>query len=441
MTALYGFLEEYWTLEINVELLIPVFMLARRLPRRPHHAARIVCVAAFYLALSFGSIALGLSEALNMVNMFLLFSAMLVVLTATIKFVYQVSVWPALFCATAGYTLQNLASGATVLIRILITGSVNTMLDDPLRIVVDLATYTTVYVVGYLVFVRPLSENGLLGVSNKAMLLMLAVVAVAIIGFDVLLKDIASAGIGYTRLVLLRLLFLGICIFVLFVEYELLFAQKASEDKALAEALLDERERQYQLSRSQIDSINIKCHDIRSQIHALARSETEVDRDALDDIAREVNVYEAMYETGDEALDTILTERALACGNEGITFAVIADGSALGFMAPADVYALFGSALENAIEAVRLVEDPEERTIALNIQRRGGMVAISIENRCAREPEFRDDLPVSTKEGAGGHGLGARSIRATVERYGGSMHMGARDGVFYLNILLPMPER
>ena len=437
MTALYGFLEKYWTFEVNLELLIPVFMLACRLPPRSHHRARLLCVAAFYLVLSFGFIALELYE---LMGMFLIFASLLVVLMLTVLFVYQVSIWPALFCATAGYTLQNLASGISVLVRVLATGSGTTQLEDPLRIIVDVAIFSSVYIVGYLVFVRPLDQNGLLGVSNKAMLLMLAVVAVVIIGFDILLKEVAADGIGYSHLVLLRLLFLGICVFVLFVEYELLFAQKASEDKALAEALLDERERQYQLSRSQIDSINIKCHDIRSQIHALARSDAEVDRDALDDIAREVNVYEAMYETGDEALDTILTERALACGNEGIAFAVIADGSALGFMAPADVYALFGSALENAIEAVRLVEDPEERIITLNIQRRGGMAAISIENRCAREPEFRDGLPVSTKEGAGGHGLGARSIRTTVERYGGSMHMGAQDGVFYLNILLPVPE-
>ena len=35
------------------------------------------------------------------------------------------------------------------------------------------------------------------------------------------------------------------------------------------------------------------------------------------------------------------------------------------------------------------------------------------------------------------HGFGVRSMRGTVERYGGTLHVGTNDGVFYLNALLP----
>ena len=49
----------------------------------------------------------------------------------------------------------------------------------------------------------------------------------------------------------------------------------------------------------------------------------------LGDIAREVDVYDSTVRTGNEALDTILTEKSLMCSGEGIVLTVIANGAAL----------------------------------------------------------------------------------------------------------------
>ena len=106
-------------------------------------------------------------------------------------------------------------------------------------------------------------------------------------------------------------------------------------------------------------------------------------------------------------------------------------------MAPSDIYSFFGNALDNAIEATRTIEDPERRNISLNVARRGAMVAVSVENFYATEPQFDGDLPRSTKGDDANHGFGVRSMRSTVERYGGTLHVGTNDGVFYLNALLP----
>lgn len=69
-----------------------------------------------------------------------------------------------------------------------------------------------------------------------------------------------------------------------------------------------ERERQYRLSRENIDAINIKCHGLRHQIRQLAGGGTAVASEALNDIAREADVYDSAVHTGSEALDTILME-------------------------------------------------------------------------------------------------------------------------------------
>ena len=195
------------------------------------------------------------------------------------------------------------------------------------------------------------------------------------------------------------------------------------------------------LSRGNIEAINIKCHDIRHQIRRLANEGAVVDGSVLADIEREVNVYDSVVETGNEALDTILTEKSLMCSGEEIVLTVMADGAALGFMAPADIYALFGNALDNAIEAVRQVEDPERRTITLSVRQAGKMVAVNVENYFAAAPRFSaDGLPQTSKTDEDNHGFGTRSMRAIAQRYGGSMHAGTQDGVFYLNVLLAMPE-
>lgn len=151
-------------------------------------------------------------------------------------------------------------------------------------------------------------------------------------------------------------------------------------------------------------------------------------------------MYDSVVETGNEALDTILTEKSLACSNEDIVLSCIADGGALDFMSPSDIYSFFGNALDNAIEAVRQVSDPERRNITLNVARRGKMVAVSIENFYELMPKFQDGMPTTTKANKANHGFGVKSMQATCARYSGMLHMGAKDGVFYLNALLAGPQ-
>lgn len=296
-----------------------------------------------------------------------------------------------------------------------------------------------IYVIAYFTFMRRLDRNGLMSTEDKSMLLMFVVVVVVIIGFDIVIKGLVWDGVKFVHLINLRLIHPLTCTFVLFAEYEILYARRMSDEKAETERILAERERQYRLSRENIEAINIKCHDIRHQIRHFADKGEVVNETVLADIAHEVNVYDSVIETGNEALDTILTEKSLACSNENIVLSCIADGAALDFMSPSDIYSLFGNALDNAIEAVRQIDDPERRTISLNVVRRGGMVAVNVENYYARMPHFRDGVPLSTKGDALNHGFGTKSMTCIVERNGGTLHMGTKDGVFFLNALLPRP--
>lgn len=442
MNAIFDFFNTYWSLEILIQLAIPILMLCHSLPRRTLSAIRTILVATTLVAICVIPLATGLITGLNVIQSFFVFSALLLLFVAVILFVFDVSVWTALLCATAGYTLQNLASGTIVLFQMVFTGSTSGTLDEPWETIMELIVLATVYVFGYVFFVQRVDSHGLLYVENRLLVVMLAAVVVIIIGFDLLLKQLVFEDVQYSTLVLLRIVFPLVCTFVLFCEYELLYSKRMKEEKAETEAILAERERQYQLSRANIEAINIKCHDIRHQIHALGESGAVIDPKALADIEHEVNIYDSVVETGNEALDTILTEKSLTCSSRGIMLSVIADGKSLSFMEAADIYSLFGNALDNAIEATTKLNNPEANIISLLVERRGDMVAVNVENYydSSQALQFEDGLPRSTKGDNVNHGFGTRSMRSTVQRYGGSFHVGTEGTLFYLNALIPYPE-
>lgn len=95
----------------------------------------------------------------------------------------------------------------------------------------------------------------------------------------------------------------------------------------------------------------------------------------------------------------VLREKTLLSNERRITFSCMVDGEAIVFMSPADIYALMGNALNNALE--RVVQEPEDRRIvSLLIKRTGEMVLIHLENQCSTQPEFQDGSPAASSRWA-----------------------------------------
>lgn len=106
-------------------------------------------------------------------------------------------------------------------------------------------------------------------------------------------------------------------------------------------------------------------------------------------------------------------------------------------MSVTDIGSLFGNALENAIQAVQKLDNPDDRIISLKVEEKGGMLLIRVENSYAETLEFDGELPKTTKEDNGYHGFGLKSIRMVAERYGGVMRIQAGEQ-FVLTVLIPM---
>ena len=194
----------------------------------------------------------------------------------------------------------------------------------------------------------------------------------------------------------------------------------------------------YKISEESVRLINQKYHDLKHQI-ALLRSEIPASDKLsyLDQMEQEIRHYEAQNKTGNRVLDTVLTAKSLQCQREGIALTCTADGCALAFMQPMDISALFGNALDNAMESVRKVDDQEKRLIHLTVNRQKGFVRIHMENYFEGEIRFVNGMPRTSKKDSSLHGFGLKSIRSIVDKYGGSMTIHAEQHWFELRILFP----
>lgn len=197
----------------------------------------------------------------------------------------------------------------------------------------------------------------------------------------------------------------------------------------------------YRISEDSIALINQKYHDLKHHIHLLRTQVSTGEKlEYLDQMEQEIHAYEAQNKTGNRVLDAILTAKSLQCQREGISLTCVADGKALDFMRPMDISALFGNALDNAMEGVKKLADPDKRLIHLSVARQKGFLRIRVENCYEGELRLEAGMPASTKQDKRYHGFGLKSIRDTTAKYGGSMTISSKDGWFELRILFPVSE-
>ena len=198
---------------------------------------------------------------------------------------------------------------------------------------------------------------------------------------------------------------------------------------------------QYMQSKESIELINYKYHDLKHQIAVLRSEEDSQKREAfLNQMEEEIRQYEAQNKTGNKVLDTVLTTKSLYCNKHGITFTCVADGTLLDFMDVMDICSIFGNALDNAIECEMRIPEKEKRLIHVTVSRQKAFLILRFENYCEEEVQYQDGVLATTKKDKKYHGYGMKSIRYTVNKYGGAVTIDTKENWFDLKILIPIKE-
>ena len=229
------------------------------------------------------------------------------------------------------------------------------------------------------------------------------------------------------------------CITLLYLQSALFKKSSMRKELETIQLLWHQQKGQYQLSKETIELINHKCHDLKHQVQAIRAVKDEKERETyLEKIEKSVQIYSAIVRTGNEILDTILTEKSLICENSGIHINCVADGSLMALMNPVDVYTLDGNALDNENEAVRKLESKEKRVIDIMLYERQSFLMLQIVNPMCGEVKFEDGLPLTTKAKNGYHGYGMKSMLHTIQKYEGHLTTEVKNGCFYFNVMLPL---
>ena len=231
------------------------------------------------------------------------------------------------------------------------------------------------------------------------------------------------------------------CVLLLVLHFGMFEWSKLEKQNEIMQHLLHAEKERHAISTENIELINMKCHDLKYQIASLKNMvNTSIQRESIEELEQATKIYDTSVKTGNDTLDVLLSERSLQWDKNDISFTCIADGSKLNFMLPSDIYSLFGNALDNAIESVKKLEDPEKRVISLYVSFSGNYVIINLSNYFEHELLYDDELPATTKQQDGYHGFGLKSIKYLVEKYKGTLSIVTKDNVFKLNIIIPNSE-
>lgn len=222
-------------------------------------------------------------------------------------------------------------------------------------------------------------------------------------------------------------------IFLLCMQFDIFTKSALRTENAQIEYVLAQERRQFASFRAGVEYLDIKCHDLKHQLLRLKGGQSISDQtiaEIEDGIAR----YEAYGKTGNVALDIIIGEKFLQCAQEHIVFTPVVKGNRIQMLAEADLYSLFGNALDNAIE-YELTLPEEKRFIRLNVNDFGDMLLIRVENGY-EGPEISNVSQLSTtKEDKHYHGFGMKSMRHIAEKYGGDVDVTTHEGVFALTFV------
>lgn len=194
---------------------------------------------------------------------------------------------------------------------------------------------------------------------------------------------------------------------------------------------------QFESVKANMDVINMKCHDLK---HILSRIEDKLTDEEITVLQEAIQFYDANIKTGNEVLDVVLCEKAMLCQKNGIHFSCMMDGKKLTFLTPVQTYTLFGNIIDNAVEAVRKISEPEDKVISLVCQQSGGYLEIEESNYFSGELLLDGDLPATVKEDSARHGFGIKSIKYIAEQYGGQIAVKVEENMFFLTVRFPIAD-
>lgn len=425
-----------------VEFLLPLFFLSYKFNRRQGYymslfiGLPIIFVQAFFLGFVIAAVEQFipvLSLPVKILSTFLLNA----ILVEYLCLMYKEKFTKLLLCAVTVLSVQRLTYEIYMYFLLAIKGTTLNIVG-PVGIrtvdyIIHFAFYFAVELIYCFLFGRKNSNNDI----NSGHIMVLTLIL--IIG-TVLLDGILGNAITDGTLVVeiaRRGFDILCCGVVLFLRDEMLRSKQVQSDYDLLKFLWSQKEKQFELTKETVNLINTKCHDIRHQLDDFGK--VVGDGGTVEELKQSIKIYDGLVKTDNDVLDIILAEKFLYCQSHGIRLHYIVDGGCLDFMSAGDIYAIFGNAIDNAVEYLDKLEDKDKRVFRMFVKRKEGFITGHLENSFEGNLQFKNGLPVSDKDDGSYHGYGVLSMRTAVKKLGGTMTVSAKDNLFTVNFIIPVP--
>ena len=341
---------------------------------------------------------------------------------------FHYSIRKILFNCVGAIALQNVVANIGQCMEVVFS-----LHEDWFFLFLELLLCIPVYLCSFLFTFRKGSNRYDISLKRTKVLLITALILFAVI---VMMNFLRVEGLSNN---LVCRLLMTLCTFC-----ALLYQYSSSENDALIseremmERIIKTEQEQYKISNDTIDLINLKYHDMKHLLETMDVKGAD-SREVMEELRQSMRTYDTVAQTGNISLDSILTAKSVYCEKMGIRFYYMADGKEIGFLSTTDIYSLFGNILDNAIQR-ELKEDPGNRYINLTVSRHGGMINIYAENYISSQPSFRDGIPITDQSDLRYHGFGTKSIRFICKKYEGNVEFFAKDKIFGVNALIPIPN-
>ncbi len=194
--------------------------------------------------------------------------------------------------------------------------------------------------------------------------------------------------------------------------------QTIIDEKQKADSELESYKRMYE----KYEKTRILRHDFKEQISTLKTLIEKDNKEAMrfaDKLAAFGRELDFAEYTDNKVLNILLDRKIEECNGKGINLYIKSNGVSMEFLKELDTVAIFSNIINNAMESC--VNSAEKNIFVDFTTLNDAFTVIKIENNCDIPPKVSDNLLITGKADTEMHGVGMKSIEASVKNYQGNI--------------------
>lgn len=251
-----------------------------------------------------------------------------------------------------------------------------------------------------------------------------------------------GGGMRLLKVLLLSLMLLIFIVLPILMSYSV-YSRSIKRKSEEYEKQLKIQLRQYELLSESNKEIRCLKHDYNNLriglIKLIKDGKTDEALKMLEDENSILSGSLIKYDTGNGIVDALLTEKQKRA--EKSRTRIIFEGAANYNIEPADLCVIFGTTVDNAVEACEKITDDTEKNISIRSVKKAGVTVIVIKNPVSKKIEIQNGMLLTSKKDKKSHGFGLYLLSKVVKKYKGELDISCTDNEFKVCISLLLPDK